>query len=90
MFDAFTMLYKTPYDFPQAKYSSTSHVHHVANKLSEIVGILRNSIIRTKIVVRMDAGEYTDAQSMCLLGEFIVKLIPNFQNDRRFLAKCPM
>ena len=29
--------------FPQAKYNSTFHVRLVANKLSEIVGSLRNS-----------------------------------------------
>ena len=59
--------FATPYKstlrhFPHAKYNSTSHIRHVATELSEIVGSLRNSIIRTKIVLCMGIAAYSDVQ----------------------------
>ena len=44
----------------------------------------------TKITLWMAVGAYMDVQWMCRWGEFSTKLIPNFQNDRRFFTKCPM
>ena len=52
--------------YPRAKYNSTSRVHRVTFKLSEIVGNFPNFIIRTKIASCVDVAAYSDVEWMSL------------------------
>ena len=73
-FGTFATLYKsTSKHIPRTKCNSTSRVHHVASKLSEIVGNFPNFITRTKIASCADVAAYSDVEWMCLIwGELIV------------------
>ena len=51
---------------PRAKYNPASRVHHVASKLSEIVGNLPNFVIHMKIASRVDVAAYSDVEWMSL------------------------
>ena len=93
MFGAFTTLCKSSLTFPAREIQfKPSQVRHIASKVSEIV---RNFLhfyyaVPMKIAICMDVDAYADVQCMCLWIQFSINLLPNFQNDRQFLAKRPV